>query len=522
MSFSYCFSSNSNYHGVHNPFLKTPLPHHGTNDTNFTANADTETTETYRLEIELSPPMQPHRTTPGSTEKPHPETIKNGNSSIRFVMESIAKYEHSLIICSTQDNASFNHTMEHYPAYEGVHQFFRVDASDLLRAGFGTLICYFRVRTPHPDGITRIMEKAQRRGAEVEISLYSADTKLFIHRFYTFNLNGAGPLLFRDYTATNCNQTGDNLRAILTDSSYRFPHHISYLPHFEILHRTITINSPNAPRIQMNALVITCDSDQTDTVENLLTETDIPPSMGTIVPLSAAHTDTAKFAHVIDQLIKFLDSHSSFSITGLTQDIMHAQIPPDGNIPFGFTLSALLQTEYTPGSSIALIDELDEPDSPGNWQLATPTRSFADAMYFVAHLISTYVPETEPFKYHIEHTPGFATGVSISTTTRQTPSLPDTIDLSSNDRHGPIQYHAGSTTPNPIRRNKQRLFTNTTSQASSNTKTTTYHIPPTTTTNLPHTPHYNDKPTTTTKHPQASTQTTGHARRVEKSNVHHH
>ena len=493
MSFSYRFSPNSNYHGVQNPFRKTPISHHGTNDTNFIANVDMESTETYRLEIALSPPMQPHRTTSGSTEKPHPETIRHGNSAIRFVTESIAKYEHSLIICSTQDNASFNHTMEHYPAYESVHQFFRVDTSDLSRTGFGTMICFFRVRTPHPDGITRIMEKAQRRGAEVEISLHSADAKLFTHRFDTFNLNGVGLLLFRDYTATNCHQTGDDLRATLTDSPYCFSHHISYLPHVEILHRTITINNPNAPRTQMNALVITCDNDQTETVENLLTETDIPLSMGTIVPLSAAHTDTAKFAHIIDQHIQFLDSHSSFTITGLTRDIMHARIPQDGTTPFGSTLSDLLKTEYIPGSSIALIDELDETASPGNWQLATPTSTIADAMYFVAHLISTYVPETEPFKYHLEHTPGFATGLSISTTTRRPPSLPDTIDLSSNDRHGPIRYHSGSTTPSPIRRNKQRLLTDTTLQASKNTHTTTYHIgnhhprqyPSTTTTNVP-------------------------------------
>ena len=448
-----------------------------------------ESTETYRLEIALSPPMQPHRTTSGSTEKPHPETIRHGNSAIRFVTESIAKYEHSLIICSTQDNASFNHTMEHYPAYESVHQFFRVDTSDLSRTGFGTMICFFRVRTPHPDGITRIMEKAQRRGAEVEISLHSADAKLFTHRFDTFNLNGVGLLLFRDYTATNCHQTGDDLRATLTDSPYCFSHHISYLPHVEILHRTITINNPNAPRTQMNALVITCDNDQTETVENLLTETDIPLSMGTIVPLSAAHTDTAKFAHIIDQHIQFLDSHSSFTITGLTRDIMHARIPHDGTIPFGSTLSDLLQTEYTPGLRIALIDELDESDSPGNWQLATQTRTIADAMYFVAHLISTYVPETEPFKYHLEHTLGFETGMSISTTTRRPPSLPDTIDLTSNDKHGLIRYHSGSTTPSPIRRNKQRLLT------TNNANITTYNIgnnhprqyppPPTTTTSRP-------------------------------------
>ena len=51
MSFSYRFSPNSNYHGVNNPFHKTPTPHHAPNDTNFIPNANKESTKTPGIDV---------------------------------------------------------------------------------------------------------------------------------------------------------------------------------------------------------------------------------------------------------------------------------------------------------------------------------------------------------------------------------------------------------------------------------------------------------------------------------------
>ena len=423
MSFSTSFSSTSNYHGVNNPFLKQNTPRPGSTGGHHTDNLQQQHVDTFRLEIRVFPP--PGKAGSGNNSMMNHASDPNTTlNNIKKVMQSITSTYPQLSIHSINGDTYFDHTMASYPDGRAAIDFFNFDSSELNARGFGHVSAFvkaFSHKTLHPA----LTDAAEIRTSPVNIALRATRASLRPHIFESFETTSIGIVLFRHLKNTHRTSAATSLHKALTEHGQKLTTTPVTTPKFELTIRESIHSPPGQQRIKLLHLNILCDKAQADTLSRMLQHAEVASHHGKFIPHHS--TNTAQFYHTMHEHITFLDNLSTFSVSGLHQEVLSSIITSDQTTPPTALQAMLMDHPYnnaSPPHHIMLIDEARHGGKAGQWYFSAPAVSIQSAMDYAELIFKTYAPTSENYQYHLHNSADYHNGIETEMG-RPTPATPN-------------------------------------------------------------------------------------------------
>ena len=358
------------------------------------------------------------------------ETIHN---HVHHIFRSLFTAIPSIQVNHLNDHAMFDATMVSFPPPILADKFFRITKSD---DGQTTTIATSISSTPPGTDVSHAIKAAIAPDSNFTNQMKMINARCFIHPFETFDVIRIGYILFRSPITTNRTNMEDELQHHLV--THLPTGYSTIAPKIEI---TIKPHkSPTSARAEI--LTVSCDQKHSHNILAIFLQYPIQFPTGIFLAKSTERNDPANYATTIKQHFDFIESTSSFRVTGLHPDVLFSPVPND---PDKATLHEIfLRSPKLPLPPVILfIDEGRR--QPGLWFITMYTANMAKALHYTSHLITKVAPFTPHYIFHHEHSPGFTGEIQVHTTTSlsfKQPTPPITHQPPATQTHTLSQTHA--------------------------------------------------------------------------------
>ena len=330
------------------------------------------------------------------------ETIHN---QVHYIFRSLFTAIPAIQVNHLNDRAMFDATMVAFPPPVLADKFFRITISDDGQTA--TIATSISSTQPGID-ISTAIKAATAPDSIFTSQLKMINTRCFIHPFETFDVTRIGYILFRSSETTNRQNQQNELT-----------HHLAKYSPTGQLHDVPKINittkfhkSTTLPRAEL--LAVSCDQKNANAITTKLSQHPLQFPTGIFLAMSTERNDPAKFTTTIKQHLEFIDSTSSFRVTGLHPDVLFNPVP--GHPDQATLHEILLGSPRIPLPPVILF--IDEGhNQPGLWFLTTYTATLTKALNFASHVININAPTSPHFIFHRANTIGFKGDIQVHPTT---------------------------------------------------------------------------------------------------------